>query len=118
MKKHNKIKGDIGEEKAIEYLVDKNYKILERNFTTKIGEIDIIAKYNNIVVFIEVKSRFNSNYGNPYEAVNFKKQKKIINTAKLYSKYNKLYDTQFRFDILEYYINENKINHIINAFWT
>ncbi|WP_130806940.1 YraN family protein [Senegalia massiliensis] len=118
MKKHNKIKGNIGEEKAIKYLINKNYKILEKNFTTKIGEIDIIAKDNDIVVFIEVKSRLNSKYGSPYEAVNFKKQRKIINTAKLYSKYNKLYDTQFRFDILEYYINENKINHIINAFWT
>lgn len=118
MKKQNRIKGDIGEERAIKFLLDKGYIILEKNFTTKIGEIDIIAKDNDIVVFIEVKSRLNSKYGNPYEAVNFKKQRKIINTAKLYSKYNNLYNTQFRFDIIEIYVDENILNHIPNAFWT
>ncbi|MGO1712280.1 MAG: YraN family protein, partial [Senegalia sp. (in: firmicutes)] len=70
MKKQNKIKGDIGEEIAIKSLLGKGYMILEKNFTTKIGEIDIIAKDKDIVAFIEVKSRLNSNYGNPYEAVN------------------------------------------------
>ncbi|MGO1367906.1 MAG: YraN family protein [Senegalia sp. (in: firmicutes)] len=117
MKKQNKIKGDIGEEIAIKSLLGKGYMILEKNFTTKIGEIDIIAKDKDIVAFIEVKSRLNSNYGNPYEAVNIKKQRKIINTAKLYQKYNNLYNTQFRFDIIEIYVDENKINHIVNAFW-
>ncbi|MBS4536066.1 YraN family protein [Clostridium sp. D2Q-14] len=117
MKKENRNKGNYGEQTAIEYLLNKDYKILEKNFTTKIGEVDIIAKDNDIVVFIEVKLRRNSKYGYPFEAVDYKKQKKIINVAQLYVKYKKLYNTQLRFDIIEVYLDNNYINHISNAFW-
>lgn len=118
MKQENRNKGNLGEKTALKYLLNKGYKILEKNFTTKIGEIDIIAKDNDIVVFIEVKLRRNSKYGHPFEAVDFRKQRKIINTAKLYEKYKNLHNIQFRFDIIEVYLDENHINHIPNAFWT
>ncbi|MBS4539781.1 YraN family protein [Clostridium sp. D2Q-11] len=118
MKKENRSKGNFGEEIAIKYLLQKDYKILEKNFTTKLGEIDIIAKDKDIVTFIEVKLRRNSSYGHPFEAVDYRKQKKIINVAKLYAKYKNLYNTQFRFDIIEVYSDSNDINHIIDAFWT
>lgn len=118
MKRENRNKGNLGEERALNYIKDKKYQVLEKNFTTKIGEIDLIAKDKDIVVFIEVKLRRNSSYGHPFEAVDYRKQRKIINVAKLYAKYKKMYDTQFRFDIIEVYLDTNYINHIPNAFWT
>ena len=69
--------GQIGEELAALYLERNGYKIIERNFRYKKYEIDIIAKYNKELVFIEVKTRSNKIYGRPIEAVNNIKQKHI-----------------------------------------
>lgn len=119
MKNRNKITGSLGEGLAIQYLEKKQYEILETNFVTKVGEIDIIAQHREIIVFIEVKARKDLSYGNPYEAVSQMKQKKIIKTALLYTKMKKIKDIQFRFDIIEVYLNKrDRINHIENAFWT
>lgn len=110
-------KGIIGEEIACKYLMSKNYIILERNYRNKIGEIDIIAKSGELIVFVEVKTRTSTNYGYAYEAVNKKKQTKIINTALCYIKQYNLKNFQFRFDIIEIYLGkENKINHFEDAF--
>ncbi|WDV47681.1 YraN family protein [Clostridiaceae bacterium M8S5] len=118
MKTNNKEQGQKGEDIAIKYLKKLKYKILERNYAKKTGEIDIIAKDKEIVVFIEVKARKSDNYGNPSDAVNTAKQKNIIKTALLYQSINKLNNTQFRFDIVEVFMHKkDKINHLINAFW-
>lgn len=114
---NNKNIGIIGEEKAINYLKKQKYVILKKNFKTYFGEIDIIAKVKDIIVFAEVKSRNNSNYGYPFEAVDRNKQKKIINSAYVYIKQNRLKDYRYRFDIIEVFLNEGRINHIENAFW-
>ena len=66
--------------------------ILENNYKIKTGEIDIIAKLDDEIVFVEVKSRSNTNYGYPSEAVNYRKIKKITNVAKYYILKNKLDD--------------------------
>ena len=58
-----------GEQLAVDFLKDKKYEILERNYATKLGEIDIIAKQNNRIVFIEVKQRESLRYGYPREAI-------------------------------------------------
>ena len=113
---NNKEKGELGERIALRYLIKKGAKILEKNYKIKSGEIDIIAKLDNELVFIEVKSRSNLNYGYPAEAVNYKKIKKILNVAKYYLLINNLQNVPIRFDVLEIYFNESKINHIINAF--
>lgn len=113
---NNKEKGELGERIALRYLIKKGAKILEKNYKIKSGEIDIIAKLDNELVFIEVKSRSNLNYGYPAEAVNYKKIKKILNVAKYYLLINNLQNVPIRFDVLEIYFNERKINHIINAF--
>ncbi len=111
--------GIIGEDIAKNYLLDNGYKILERNFRVKSGEIDIIAQLNQIIVFIEVKSRSSNRYGLPYEAVDYRKQQKIIKAAQNYINFKRLTNYQYRFDIIEVYLNINKkINHIQNAFWT
>ena len=69
--------GTAYEEKAVEYLTAKGYRIIKRNFRCRIGEIDIIAKQNDIVVFVEVKYRRTDHMGQPLEAITFTKQKKI-----------------------------------------
>lgn len=110
-------KGKLGEEKAAKYLQKEGYYIKERNYRTKIGEIDIIAVKSNIIAFVEVKTRTNISYGFPYEAVNWKKQDKIIKSSLIYIKQKKLIDFQMRYDIIEVFLNENlRINHIEDAF--
>lgn len=107
----------MGEEIAKDYLVDRGYNILETNYRNKLGEIDIIALDKDILAFIEVKSRTSIYYGYPYEAVNYKKQKKIINSSMIYIKYKKIKNIQLRYDIIEVYLNKaEKINHIKDAF--
>lgn len=109
--------GKTGETIAANFLIDKDYYILERNFRNRTGEIDIIALKGDTLIFIEVKTRTSINYGYAYEAVNKKKQKKIIKTAFYYIKFNRMKGYQLRFDIIEVYLGKtNKINHIENAF--
>ena len=109
--------GKKGELLAKDYLVLNNYNILDTNYRNKIGEIDIIAMHNGILVFIEVKTRTSIKFGYPYEAVNRKKQEKIIRSSMLYLQENRFRDIQLRYDIMEVYLTANvRINHIDNAF--
>ena len=108
--------GRLGEEIALKYIISKGGTIVEKNYRTKMGEIDLIAKMNGELVFIEVKSRSNINYGYPCEAVNYKKKRKITNVAKYYILDNSLEDISVRFDVIEIYLTDKKINHIVNAF--
>lgn len=77
MKKFNTQTGRRGEDLAVAYLVKKGYRILQRNFKSNFGEIDIIARNGNDLVFIEVKYRTQKSYGEPYEAVNARKLHKL-----------------------------------------
>lgn len=113
---NNKQKGDLGESIASRYLLNKGAQILESNYKIKTGEIDIITKLENELVFVEVKARSNIKYGYPCEAVNYRKMKKITDTAKYYIFKNNLNNVPIRFDVIEVYLNENKVNHIVNAF--
>lgn len=113
---NNREKGEIGENIASKYLLNKGAEILERNYRIRSGEIDIIAKLDNEIVFIEVKSRSNKKYGSPCESVNYKKIKKITNTAKYYMLINNLYEVPIRFDVVEIYFGDKKLKHIVNAF--
>ncbi|WP_099190426.1 YraN family protein [Tepidibacter mesophilus] len=113
---NNKEKGSLGEKIACNYLIKNNFHILEKNYRTKIGEIDLIAFKDNKLSFIEVKSRNTMNYGYPREAVNYKKQKKIIYTAKQYIMYKNIKNIDIAFDVIEVYLRDNNINHIENAF--
>lgn len=115
----NKIeKGKLGEKLAQDFLLKKNYKILERNYRNKIGEIDLIALDKDLIVFVEVKTRTSSAFGYAYEAVDWKKQRKIIQVSSAYLNYKKIRNQQIRYDIVEVYLKDGraKINHIENAF--
>ena len=114
MKKLNKINGTIGEIDAEKYLKDKGFVIVTTNYKNRIGEIDIIAKDKNALVFVEVKSRATLLYGRPCEAVDFRKQQKIRKVAELYLVTTKNYYADVRFDVIE--ILGEEINHIENAF--
>ena len=108
--------GIIGEKIAQGYLINKGYEILETNFYTKRGEIDIITKKDNCIIFAEVKTRTNLKYGTPAMAVNYTKRKHIKSVAKTFLYLRRLYGYDVRFDVVEVYFDEERINHIENAF--
>lgn len=97
----NKQKGDWGETFCAEELIRQGYQISERNYHGKNGEIDMIATKDGYTVFIEVKLRTSSFFGEPAEAVNGQKMKKIWLTAQEYLQEKELYDTNVRFDVAE-----------------
>jgi putative endonuclease len=116
MTNSNKL-GIIGEKEAVKYLNNNGYQILETNWRYLHKELDIIAKIEDMICIIEVKTR-KSNYIRPSEAVNHKKQRNLILAANEYVKQNDLeYDV--RFDIIEIISNSKQlsINHIIDAFY-
>lgn len=106
--------GIIGEKLAQGYLINNGYEILKTNFYTKRGEIDIIAQKEECIIFIEVKTRSNLNYGTPAMAVDFIKKKHIKTAAKIYLHLNNLQESKIRFDVVEIYIQNGKynVNHI------
>ena len=113
---NNKELGNFGESLATDFLQKKNYIILDRNYRSLGTEIDIIAKDGEELVFVEVKTRRNHKFGEAYEAVTEFKMRNIIQTVNVYIYKHELYNTQVRFDVIEVYINEKRINHIENAF--
>lgn len=120
-KKHDTQKtGRIGEDIAANYLVKKGYGIIIRNFHTRYGEIDIIARDNQYIIFAEVKTRNQFAVANPSEWVDKRKQKKIMMTASIYMQ-NNSQELQPRFDVIEIILEKGtkrllNINHIENAF--
>lgn len=109
--------GKIGEDLVTKYLEQNGYKIIERNFECRQGEIDIIALDNNEIVFIEVKTRTNENYGKPKEAVDEIKKKHIYKSAEIYVYVNHLENKPIRIDVIEVYKKQEKfiIHHIKQA---
>ncbi|TDT61593.1 YraN family protein [Fonticella tunisiensis] len=103
---YNKKIGSIGEDIARKYLIRNGYKILDKNYRTKFGEIDIIAKDGRYIVFIEVKSRKGSKFGYPREAVDSFKQNRLKNLATLYIANKNLWDSMIRFDVVEVLLGE------------
>ena len=110
--------GNAGENFAARYLEQHGYKILEKNFRVRSAEIDIIAQIDDVIVFVEVKTRSNTRHGLPAEAVNFRKQKKIIKAASVFLQDEKYFDSPCRFDVMEIYSDGVKFTarHIENAF--
>ncbi len=117
--------GADGEEIAVQFLLEQNYKILKTNFRVgRLGEIDIIARFGEYICFIEVKTRRSLNYGTPGEAVTALKQKKIKQLASIFLSKTFNANQYIRFDVIEIILSQQKnttdeivsINHIINAF--
>lgn len=114
-------KGNWGEDKAASYMKRHGYKIVARNCRYRQGEIDIVAEKNELIVFVEVKTRKNSDYAEAREFVTSAKQQRVIAAAQLWMQQNDC-EKQPRFDVIEVYslYGEKglniKINHLENAF--
>ncbi len=108
-------KGIYGEQIAVKFLKNKGYKVLETNWRFQHKEIDIIAQKNNEIVFVEVKSRKNTAFGEPEEAVTEQKQKHLIDAAEAYI-IEKNIDLEARFDVIAI-VNSCEIRHIPYAFY-
>ncbi len=125
MKQFNKAVGLIGERAAADFLRKKGYEILERNFKTKFGEIDIIAKEKRkgptlpITVFVEVKTKTGEEFGEPWEMVNRQKYQQVKNMAQVYLTKNGLGETACRIDMVGVWLDSehrlDKIEHWENV---
>lgn len=104
-KQQNKETGNRGETLAAEYLQIKGYTILGRNYHSKWGEVDIIAKDKNIVVFVEVKTKTTDKYGEPWEMVNAWKIEQVKKMGEMWSReYG--WEGRVRMDVIGVYLNE------------
>jgi putative endonuclease len=110
--------GSEGEDLAVRFLQKKGYRIVARNYKTPVGEIDIIARDGDTIVFIEVKTRTDISFGYPFEAVNNRKRQKLKNLALLYLK-RQGKESPVRFDVLSIFCMDDgkkDIEHIKDAF--
>lgn len=114
----NQDKGKIGEEMSMTYLLKNEFQVIERNYKFKKGEIDLIAQKNNLLVFVEVKWRSNSDFGFPEESINSNQQKSIIKTAEQYI-FEKNWQGNIRFDVIAITENEEtkELQHFEDAFF-
>jgi len=117
MAEHN-ITGQKGEEAATNYLLEKKYEILERNWHYKNAEIDIIARFGNELIIVEVKTRKTNYFGEPETWVTREKQRLLIKATAAYIEKSKL-DLEVRFDIISILMKgeQLQINHIEAAFY-
>ncbi|MGR3317644.1 MAG: YraN family protein [Candidatus Anammoxibacter sp.] len=99
-----------GEAEAVAFLKKEGYKIIKKNYTCNLGEIDIIAIHKKILVFVEVKVRSTDIFGAPELAVTKHKRRQIIRVAESYLSRNRIRDTDCRFDVVAIsYSSEKKI---------
>lgn len=110
--------GRLGEKLAADYLIQKGYKVLARNYYTRYGEVDIICKKDDILVLVEVKTRQNLSYGEPEEAVTWRKINHLKKAAVIYLSQADVFYDEIRFDVISILIKEkqHEIKHIKNAF--
>ena len=111
--------GKTGEKEGVSYLKRVGYEILETNFKSPFGEIDCITKSKGFIVFVEIKTRRQTAFGLPEEAVGAKKQRKIAQIAEWYLKLNHKLDAKVRFDVLSIFVQPSgsfEFHLIENAF--
>jgi putative endonuclease len=108
-----KLVGKTGEDKACLFLSKKGFKILERNFLCRFGEIDIVAMDGNTIVFVEVKTRDTQTYGRAVESITKSKLKKITIAGGIYAQKHDLADLPQRIDVLV--VERSQIDHLENV---
>lgn len=112
-------KGQQGEELAAQHLAQLGYRIVERNFRVRWGEIDIVAEDKGVLVFVEVKTRTGLGFGNPAEAVTLRKRQQISRAALAYLSQQRKFDVPARFDVVTILLGKGeppRIEVIANAF--
>jgi putative endonuclease len=110
--------GKEGERLAERYLQSKGYKLVERNYRCSAGELDLIVLDRRVIVFVEVKTRTGQGFGTPFEAVEFRKQRKMIQAAQFFLAQKGLQQRDARFDVVgvSWAGREPVLEHIENAF--
>jgi putative endonuclease len=110
--------GQQGERIAEQYLKSKGYKLVERNYRCAAGELDLIVLDRRVVVFVEVKTRTGQGFGTPLEAVEFRKQRKMIRAAQFFMSAKGLHQRDARFDVVgvSWIGRDPVVEHIENAF--
>jgi putative endonuclease len=117
MKYYNQKKGKKGEGLAADYLRKKGYKVIERNWGNKWGEVDLIVLKDKVLVFVEVKTKFKDKYGNPEEMVDRRKLEQVQKTAEMYlQKYPKYREGWLRVDVVGIVLEPLKIKHYKNVY--
>lgn len=106
--------GTAGEEQAAKTLKKEGYRIIETNFRTRFGEIDIIAEEKGYLVFVEVKKRNTDTFGDPFHAINARKRQHMIKSALFYMKCHDCFNRRVRFDVVG--IEREEVKIIRNAF--
>lgn len=108
-----KDKGQKGEDRASAFLKSRGFSLLERNFRSPMGEIDIIALKDDTLVFVEVRTRHSLSKGTPAQSITIYKKRRIVKTAQFYIKCNMQYSQMsMRFDFIG--IMDDRINHVRN----
>lgn len=109
--------GKLGENLASEYLIKKGYQIVERNLKANRAEIDIVALFEGVLIFVEVKTRTNNFFGYPEESVGIKKEENIARAAAVIRE-NLNHEKEIRFDIISITLQPMiEIHHIEDAFF-
>ena len=106
----NKVVGNYGEDLACQFLKKQGYKILKRNFLIRGGEIDIVAKDKDEIVFVEVKTRFTHEFGDPAEAMTYFKIKTMLKTAQFYLLQTKQGNASYRLDFVAVDFSQDQKN--------
>jgi putative endonuclease len=114
---HNQTTGAKGEKTAVEFLTKAGYEILETNWRWKRCEVDIIARIQNELIFVEVKTRNNTSYGLPEESVSEAKQQKLLEAAEAYIEQSN-YKGEIRFDVISIIRSKKEVLHIKDAFFS
>lgn len=115
----HRVLGKTGEDAAAQYLTKKGYRILHRNYRTRLGEIDIIAQDGETVVFVEVKSRRGNQFGSPEEAVGEKKIQRLQRCGELFLSGKEFDHLPARIDVISVLVSESgepaHVDQIVNV---
>lgn len=117
---NNNVIGKLGEDFTEEFLIKEGFKIICRNFRSFLGEIDIVAEKDGLLIFVEVKTRKSMNYGLPLEAIGVKKQDRIKRIAEVFIKERGIKFKEIRFDVMSIILSKKgeifSWEYIPNAF--
>ncbi len=108
--------GRLGEKIAEKYLKKKGYKILERNYCLRGGEIDLIAQKDGRLIFVEIKTRTSDKFGMPEESIGYFKQKSLSRAIRNYLFKKNIKDQDYQFDVISVILNKEEKNNMIKHF--
>ena len=121
MSDHRQKLGRWGEQQAAQYLESHGYKVLDRNWRCRRGEIDLVAKEGDVLVFVEVKTRRGRDYGTPEEALTRHKVKRLLELGQRYMLERDIEDVDWRVDLVAVELDKQgkllRFEHVPNAVW-